>query len=48
MILSLDFHEERFSGPEDHYDMPHLWPARVIVMTLAASAAMQGRIWIAL
>jgi len=35
IILSLDFRGDRFAGAETLYDMPHLWPRRVIVMTLA-------------
>ncbi|WGJ13373.1 HisA/HisF-related TIM barrel protein [Methylocapsa sp. D3K7] len=35
IILSLDFRDDRFIGPKNLYDRPHLWPRRVIVMTLA-------------
>jgi uncharacterized protein related to proFAR isomerase len=34
LILSLDYRGEEFLGPEEILDRPHLWPARVIVMTL--------------
>src|SRR5262249_61282863 len=34
IILSLDFAGDRFLGPAEHPE-PGLWPARVIVMTLA-------------
>jgi phosphoribosylformimino-5-aminoimidazole carboxamide ribotide isomerase len=33
-VLSLDFREYEFMGPEALLDDPTLWPARVIVMTL--------------
>ena len=34
-ILSLDFRGDSFVGPKALYDAPHLWPKRVIIMTLA-------------
>ena len=34
LILSLDYRGEQFLGPEGICDQPHVWPARVIVMTL--------------
>ena len=34
VILSLDFRGDSFIGPEILYHAPHLWPRRVIVMTL--------------
>jgi phosphoribosylformimino-5-aminoimidazole carboxamide ribotide isomerase len=35
VILSLDFRGDSFVGQQALYDAPHLWPKRVIVMTLA-------------
>ena len=35
VILSLDFRGDSFVGPKVLYDAPHLWPKRVIIMTLA-------------
>lgn len=35
IILSLDFRGETLLGPPDLYDAPHLWPERLIGMTLA-------------
>ncbi len=35
VILSLDFRAEAFVGPPEVLAQPQLWPARVIVMTLA-------------
>lgn len=35
ILLSLDFDGERFLGPEALLTAPDLWPARIIVMTLA-------------
>jgi phosphoribosylformimino-5-aminoimidazole carboxamide ribotide isomerase len=35
IILSLDYRGDSFVGPKGLYDAPHLWPKRVIVMTLA-------------
>jgi phosphoribosylformimino-5-aminoimidazole carboxamide ribotide isomerase len=35
VILSLDFRGDSFVGPKALYDAPHLWPKRVIIMTLA-------------
>lgn len=34
LILSLDFRGEALLGPESLLDAPHLWPPRVIVLTL--------------
>ncbi len=34
IVLSLDFRGDSFLGPKGLCDAPHLWPARVIVMTL--------------
>ncbi len=41
-ILSLDFRGDNFTGPSEIWDVPHLWPARVIVMTLARVGANSG------
>jgi phosphoribosylformimino-5-aminoimidazole carboxamide ribotide isomerase len=35
IVLSLDYRGHSFLGPNGLCDAPHLWPARVIVMTLA-------------
>lgn len=35
IVLSLDYRGDSFLGPKGLCDAPHLWPARVIVMTLA-------------
>ena len=35
VILSLDFRDERFVGPDELLSEPELWPERLIVMTLA-------------
>jgi phosphoribosylformimino-5-aminoimidazole carboxamide ribotide isomerase len=35
IVLSLDYRGDSFLGPNGLCDAPHLWPARVIVMTLA-------------
>jgi phosphoribosylformimino-5-aminoimidazole carboxamide ribotide isomerase len=35
VILSLDYRGDSFVGPRGLFDTPHLWPERVIVMTLA-------------
>lgn len=35
VLLSLDFDEEGFRGPDALLETPALWPSRVIVMTLA-------------
>jgi phosphoribosylformimino-5-aminoimidazole carboxamide ribotide isomerase len=35
VILSLDFRGEAFLGPPDLLDEPSIWPARIIVMSLA-------------
>ncbi|MGH6801556.1 MAG: HisA/HisF-related TIM barrel protein [Methylocella sp.] len=34
IVLSLDYRGDSFLGPKGLCDAPHLWPARVIVMTL--------------
>jgi phosphoribosylformimino-5-aminoimidazole carboxamide ribotide isomerase len=41
-ILSLDFRGDQFLGPAALHDDPALWPARVIVMTLARVGAGAG------
>ena len=35
VILSLDYRGGNFVGPEGLFETPHLWPGRVIVMTLS-------------
>lgn len=35
VLLSLDFENERFLGPEALLEAPELWPRRIIAMTLA-------------
>ncbi len=40
--LSLDYKGDRFVGPPDLLDDPSLWPARVIVMTLARVGSNEG------
>jgi phosphoribosylformimino-5-aminoimidazole carboxamide ribotide isomerase len=35
IVLSLDYRGDSFLGPKGLCNAPHLWPARVIVMTLA-------------
>jgi phosphoribosylformimino-5-aminoimidazole carboxamide ribotide isomerase len=35
VILSLDYRGDSFAGPKALYEMVHLWPRRVIVMTLS-------------
>jgi len=42
MVLSLDFDGERFLGPPAVLATPHLWPARVIAMTLGRVGADAG------
>lgn len=42
LILSLDFFADGFRGPPELLDRPELWPARVIVMTLAKVGAGAG------
>lgn len=42
MLLSLDFRGESFLGPETLRAAPHLWPSRVIVMSLARVGADLG------
>ncbi|MCI0466639.1 MAG: HisA/HisF-related TIM barrel protein [Beijerinckiaceae bacterium] len=41
-ILSLDFRCGGFLGPGEVLDVPHLWPARVIVMTLTRVGSNSG------
>ncbi|MDO9383149.1 MAG: HisA/HisF-related TIM barrel protein [Hyphomicrobiaceae bacterium] len=41
-VLSLDFRGDDFIGPPALLQQPHLWPARVIVMTLARVGADGG------
>ena len=36
VILSLDYRGGNFVGPEGLFEAPHLWPRRVIVMTLCS------------
>ena len=35
VVLSLDFRGDAFQGPPELLEQPHIWPQRVIVMTLA-------------
>ncbi len=42
VLLSLDFRGQVFLGPDSVYAASHLWPARVIVMTLARVGAAAG------
>jgi phosphoribosylformimino-5-aminoimidazole carboxamide ribotide isomerase len=35
VVLSLDFRDDEFQGPEEMLAEPALWPQRIIVMTLA-------------
>lgn len=42
VVLSLDFDADGFRGPPALLDQPELWPARVIVMTLARVGAGYG------
>ncbi len=42
IILSLDFRGETFLGPRQLLERPHLWPGRVIAMTLAAVGERAG------
>ncbi len=42
VLLSLDFRGEAFLGPEALYASPHLWPQRIIVMTLARVGSNAG------
>lgn len=35
VILSLDFREDRFLGPQALRESTHLWPSRIIIMTLS-------------
>jgi phosphoribosylformimino-5-aminoimidazole carboxamide ribotide isomerase len=41
-VLSLDFHGGELRGPARWWDDTHLWPARVIVMTLDQVGSDQG------
>jgi phosphoribosylformimino-5-aminoimidazole carboxamide ribotide isomerase len=42
VVLSLDFRGDSFLGPQDLLDQPELWPATVIVMTLAKVGSGDG------
>ena len=42
IVLSLDYRGDSFLGPKGLFDAPHLWPARVIVMTLARVGGYAG------
>jgi phosphoribosylformimino-5-aminoimidazole carboxamide ribotide isomerase len=42
LILSLDFFDDGFRGPASLLDDPALWPAKVIVMTLAKVGSGDG------
>jgi phosphoribosylformimino-5-aminoimidazole carboxamide ribotide isomerase len=42
VLLSLDFRGDAFQGPGALHDDPRMWPARVIVMTLARVGAGGG------
>jgi phosphoribosylformimino-5-aminoimidazole carboxamide ribotide isomerase len=42
LLLSLDFREDAFQGPEEILAEPEHWPARVIVMTLARVGSCAG------
>ena len=42
IVLSLDYRGDSFLGPKGLCDAPRLWPARVIVMTLARVGADSG------
>ena len=42
LILSLDFFADRYQGPASLLDQPALWPATVIVMTLARVGSATG------
>lgn len=44
-VLSLDFRGATFLGPADILDRPELWPARIIVMTLARVGTAAGPDW---
>lgn len=41
-VLSLDFKGEAFNGPVEVLEAAHLWPERVIVMTLAKVGSGEG------
>jgi len=41
-VLSLDYRGDVFLGPSEIWDVPDLWPERVIVMTLARVGANSG------
>jgi phosphoribosylformimino-5-aminoimidazole carboxamide ribotide isomerase len=41
-VLSLDFRDDAFQGPEGLSDEPALWPRRLIVMTLARVGSNAG------
>jgi phosphoribosylformimino-5-aminoimidazole carboxamide ribotide isomerase len=42
VVLSLDYRSDGFLGPKGLCDAPRLWPARVIVMTLARVGSNAG------
>ena len=42
VLLSLDFRGDDFQGPPELLSRPQLWPARILVMTLARVGALQG------
>jgi len=42
LVLSLDFRQGDFLGPEDLLDTPALWPRRVIVMSLGRVGGASG------
>ena len=42
VVLSLDFRQDRFEGPEQLMTETHLWPMTVIVMTLARVGTTAG------
>jgi hypothetical protein len=46
IVLSLNFRGDSFLGPKGLCDAPHLWPARVIVMTLARVGGDAGQTWL--
>lgn len=41
-VLSLDFRDDAYQGPEGLSDQPALWPGRLIVMTLARVGSNAG------
>ncbi|MBI1206011.1 MAG: nickel transporter [Azospirillum sp.] len=42
VVLSLDFRGDQFLGDAEVFDRPELWPARIIVMTLARVGSAAG------